>query len=236
MGKQTSFMLILATGGMLAGCQGNGALIGKGPLTLTPYAKNYYENVYLPGHSQQSVVAVSTDGKYLAHSNCSDVRCRTESYAYIVNYCERQYGGECKIYAIRDQIVWQFDADNEQGVAYRPNRQEIYKHQFLADWEGLFSDKQLSASFSHSMSGSLTFFNAQTGICNGKFHIDQDSAKPVANLAAAEYQGDWKVDCTKGQSAQGDVRMTVSKNGTVTHLAGTGEDDQGRPLLFKKNQ
>ncbi|RED49687.1 hypothetical protein [Aestuariispira insulae] len=227
----TFFTLIVLVGGILAGCQGNSAYYGKGPMVLSPNSQMHFEK-YLT--SNPSTFLVTTDGRNSYYRYCPDTACRTEPVTVGLYNCEKHYGKECRIYAVKDKVVWQFDASNQQGVAYKPNNQQNITHQFLADWGGLFSDKLMSASFSHSMNGKLSFYNSETGICNGTFRIDQDSAKPVTDQNAVEYKGDWALSCGEGQSAQGDVRMVLNEKGKVTDLAGNGEDENGQPLVFKK--
>jgi hypothetical protein len=90
---------------MLTSCGVTGTEIGSGPITLSPGVKQAleeYRSLRTPYY-----FAVSSDGEAFGYTYCQEVRCRSVGDAASAVYsCERS-GKECKIYARREEVVWQ---------------------------------------------------------------------------------------------------------------------------------
>ena len=96
---------------LIAGCQTTGgSTVGSGPITLSPVIQNYFDK-YLANHG--SIFAVAIDGRSgLNYYYCPDVQCREHvgERQLVIDGCEEiSQGVPCKIYAVRDKIVWDFD-------------------------------------------------------------------------------------------------------------------------------
>lgn len=104
-------LAIFATIG-LAACQGNSAYYGKGPVTLSPFAQAVFED-YLTKNG--STFFVTVDGEKPFYRYCPEVgNCRTDTLNVGLNNCEEHWGTKCAVYAVRKDIVWQFDVDPNQ--------------------------------------------------------------------------------------------------------------------------
>lgn len=90
---------------MLASCGATDPNIGSGPITLSPGVQQALDE-YLSKRDPY-YFAVSTDGTVAHYTYCPDARCRrVGTAARAIYYCE-QSGKECKIYARREEVVWQ---------------------------------------------------------------------------------------------------------------------------------
>jgi|RhiMetdeSRZDD1v2_1073273.scaffolds.fasta_scaffold430232_2 hypothetical protein len=67
--------------------------------------------------------AITKDGHGAFYSWCQDIRCVAgPTYSQdALNYCEREYGGECVVFAVRDDIKVEYEiVANAPGAATQP--------------------------------------------------------------------------------------------------------------------
>lgn len=101
---------------LLAGCQTTGSsTIGSGPITLSPAVQSYFDQ-YMDINGLMFAVAV--DGRsWATYRYCPDIRCRDApgERQLTIDHCEKDSKGvTCKIYALRKEVVWNFDGPVEQ--------------------------------------------------------------------------------------------------------------------------
>lgn len=93
----------------LAGCQSTGSSYGEGAIKLSERAYRGFQD-YLDG--VPLTFAVTEDGQNFFYYYCMEFGCdpiRTNPKA--LYRCEQRHGRPCKIFAIRDQIVWKNPGD-----------------------------------------------------------------------------------------------------------------------------
>lgn len=102
--------VILALGTLLSGCLPPDPNVGKGPITLSPQAKQNFEK-YTATRSPGYFV-VTEDGGSSFYNYCSSGRCYRTSSNEVIHRCEENANGRpCKVYASKGAVVWQKDAD-----------------------------------------------------------------------------------------------------------------------------
>lgn len=108
-----AFMLVLA-------CQTTSERVGVGPVKLSPLSFETFQ-IYL-GRTPL-VFVVTEDGADPYYIYCSEVGCDpNRAINEALERCAGRYGRPCKIWAIRDEIVWKNPGD------WQPTDQEIISY------------------------------------------------------------------------------------------------------------
>lgn len=90
---------------ILTACQtAGGGNIGVGPVTLSGGVYRTYQT-YL--ENDPLVFAISEDGRHATYFYCQEVGCEPlRNIPEAIARCEERSGRECRIFAIRDEVVW----------------------------------------------------------------------------------------------------------------------------------
>lgn len=91
----------------LGACQSisGGSTVGSGPIQFSAETYKVWQR-YL---SRDPIVfAVTPDGRNPYYYYCREVGCEAPRYVtYVLTKCQERYKRECRLFAMRDQIVWQ---------------------------------------------------------------------------------------------------------------------------------
>lgn len=98
--------LVFALLVILSACQGGaGGNVGSGPMTLSDEVYDAYQR-YL--ENDPLVFAISDDGRDAFYYYCREVGCQPlRNVPDAIARCEERSGRDCKVFAIRDQVVWE---------------------------------------------------------------------------------------------------------------------------------
>ena len=213
-------LLITAAVLILAGCQGNSSYIGEGPLVLAPRIEHFFNEIYMKEHADSGIAAVSTDGNYLAYNYCPDTACRSSAFTSAVFYCESRYKkAPCKIYAIRDKIVWRFPEDQKKTdpAPIIEILKQAKSRTLGTDWAGVLDGQPVTIEFTDGLVGELTLTSEKTGACTGNYDLAEKTT-------GKRFPGKWSLKCDKGQIAKGKMTLTTSDRNELKFINASGKD------------
>jgi len=212
------FLFIVAL--VLAGCQTTGTTVGSGPITLSSTVQAHFDD-YMS--SNGSMFAVATDGASGAfYYYCPDIACRITNGARqkSIERCEKiSRGIPCKIYAVKKQIVWNFDAapQSDSGtksvVTTNPTSTDI--RQMNIRWTG--AEGIISSTIDLNDSKSRISLNQYVG-CYVTHSYTLDGRN-----------GTWTLSCTNGKYAEGKFKS----KGKGDEITGQGYDSNGNTISYK---
>lgn len=208
---------------LLAGCQTTGSsTIGSGPITLSSKNQNHFEN-YLSNHGMMFAVAI--DGRSgMQYYYCPTVKCRDRvgQRKLTIDGCEKRSNGvTCKIYAIRDRIVWDFDAPGPTDPASSETDESVQAEKpsdvallLRVTWIG----------YGPSKAGWLDVRNdlLKLQLPSGEWCAGQ------SRLTTSTSDGSWSIDCPNGTTATGDYSGAKWNEG----LKAKGYDVNGNFVTF----
>ncbi|WP_147301007.1 hypothetical protein [Aestuariispira insulae] len=180
-------------------------------MTLSNRTQMHFEK-YLS--SNPSTFMVTVDGRNSYYRYCPDTACRTEPVTAGLYNCEKFYGKECRIYAVKDKVVWQFD-DQYQPIEETLKNAKSAKLDM--DWSGVLDGHPTQMHFDKGLEGKLTLISDETGECKGDFSLNE---KP----GSTRYPGDWRLECAKGQKAKGKLTLTTTRSGEIQFINASGKD------------
>lgn len=110
--------LILSFILLLAACQsGAGGTTGSGPVKLSDGAYRAFQTYV---DNDPLVFAVTEDGRNAWYFYCLEVGCQPlRNVAEVISRCEARHKRPCKLFAIRDQVVWESPGEWRPGRAAR---------------------------------------------------------------------------------------------------------------------
>lgn len=207
----------------LAACQttGGSSTIGSGPITLSPQMQAYLDQ-YMSANGK--VFAMTIDGStWASYRYCPEIRCRDTvgERQKVIDHCEKGSNGvPCKIYAIRKEVVWDFDgpaldqSSSEQEGSFVQEKPTNASVLLQVSWAGN----------GPSMAGWLDVRNDQIKLQlpNG------DWCSGPSRLKTKTDPGAWSVDCPNGATVSGDYSNTTWDSG----VKGRGEDIGGNFVTF----
>lgn len=195
----------------LAACQTTGgSTVGSGPITLSPSIQAHFDE-YMSING--SMYAVAIDGRSGAsYYYCPDIRCQLtigERQKAIQNCEERSDGVQCKIYAFRKEIVWDFD-----GPPLDSSSARVFVFEAVpVVWAGQNGDVRV---WLNRETNTIRFQLADGTNCSGNEHI------------LGLQSGSWSVKCENGVTASGTTETRYRGKG----VTGTGEDNSGNAIEF----
>lgn len=196
---------------LLFACQTTGgSTIGSGPITLSPRIQQYFDNYKADNGMLFSVAVDGKSGLYYFY--CPDIACREMPGARqtTIDRCEKNSNGvPCKIYALRDEIVWDFGGLDR--ARFGSGKTDVRSIDVL--WLGREETNTTidvgSDPAPLTLSGNVD--------CEMSFDFSSSSA------------GTWTMECSDDQSAEGTFAGLDNGNGT----AGVGVDRYGNDIEFR---
>lgn len=214
--------LVLLAVLFLAACQTTGgSTAGSGPITLNSKIQQHFDN-YLADNGR--IFSVAVDGRSSFHySYCPDVRCRDTvgARSRSIERCEKYSNGvPCRVYAIREQVVWDFDGPALNDTS-SVNDQSVE----------LEKPTQASVLLQVSWTGKNTSTAGWLDVRNDHIKIqltNGDWCSGPSRLKTKTDPGAWSVDCPDGTNLTGDYSNTTWDSG----VKGRGTDGKGHFLNF----
>jgi len=195
----------------LAGCQTTGSsTIGSGPITLSPRIQAAFDK-FNKSHGSTFAVAIDGSSSYY-YFYCSEVKCydHVGERQLAIEGCEKSSNGvPCKIYALLDGVVWDFDGGTNSAAADLDG--DFRKMEI--DWEG---QGQLTTTID------LNNKEAKLALSNGVV-CDGDS-QSTGNGST----GTWVIVCSDGMSAEGTYSVLGRDKGAI----GKGVDHFGKEVRY----
>lgn len=103
-----SFILFAAIIFFISGCKTADNSVGKGPITLSSYVADYYENKYLKSPGPQYFI-VSEDGRHSRYTYCSAGSGQCTSGLLVLDLiekCEQRSNQNCFVFDEGAHVVW----------------------------------------------------------------------------------------------------------------------------------